>query len=366
MKHSTSAQIRGIGTALPQYKVSQEDACSMASVYSQAKPRRKEVLQELYRRTGIDSRSTILANEPDADRQKFYLAPDFSGNGSPGTRSRMAKFEDAVIPLAREACLDALADAGTSAGQITHLVTVSCTGFFAPGLDIGLISSLELAADVGRFNLGFMGCHGALNALRLCQSLVLADANARVLMCCAELCSLHYQYGSQPDDIVANSIFADGAAAVVISAADESAAGRYALTACHLKIVQNSLDAMTWKIGDHGFNMTLKATVPDLICEFLPDWLENCLQRNQMSISEIKSWAVHPGGPRILDAVEQSLGLTAQDLSVSRQILKNCGNMSSPTVLFILKELSRQVPLPAPCLLLAFGPGLTMESALLT
>jgi len=211
-----------------------------------------------------------------------------------------------------------------------------------------------------------MGCHGALNGMHAAYHILNSNSQARVLLCAAELCSLHMQYGSDAGSAVANALFADGAAALILGGANKSQATLGAVAEVGSCLVPDSDDAMTWHIGDNGFEMTLSPSVPGIIEKYLPKWMENWLSQKGLAISDIKGWAVHPGGPRILDAVETSLHLPKTALSYSRDILSNYGNMSSPTVLFILdslRELCGRIPLP--CVILGFGPGLIVEAVLL-
>lgn len=287
----------------------------------------------------------------------------------------MERYETESLPLALAAAAKALEDAQIEATQVTHLVTISCTGFFAPGFDIQLINTLPLRRTVERTHVGYMGCHGALNGLRVAKMIVEADPSAIVLLCTMELCSLHFQYGWKTDHLVANSLFADGAAALVISADGTVASpdgimtggtsNGWQVAATGSYVVPDTTDAMRWKIGDNGFQMHLSSQVPNMIEQVLPEYLRTWLMKNGTSIDQIEHWAVHPGGPRILDAVENCLGLSSQALSPSRAILAECGNMSSPTVLFILQRL-RTLDLVGTTVVLGFGPGLTIEATLLT
>jgi predicted naringenin-chalcone synthase len=280
-------------------------------------------------------------------------------------------------PLVVRAAKAAVAESGFPPGSFTHLVTVSCTGFVAPGIDLALIRGLGLRPTVERTHVGFMGCHGALNGLRVANAFACADPAARVLLCAVELCSLHYYYGSRADKLVANAIFADGAAAVAgapASPADlASPAGLasperqrgegWRVTATGSCLVPDSSAAMGWTVGDHGFEMSLARAVPGLIAARLRPWLDGWLRDNGLSRDAVRSWAVHPGGPKILSAVEEGLGLPADALAASRAVYASHGNMSSPTVLFILDRL-RRATAPRPCVALAFGPGLVAEAIL--
>ncbi len=270
-----------------------------------------------------------------------------------------------VRPLALEAARRSIEASGVATEDFTHLVTVSCTGFSAPGFDVALIEGLGLPARVERTHIGFMGCHGALNGLRVARAFAESDPEARVLVCAAELCSLHFRQGAESERFVANALFADGAAAVVGAAEwpDRPAAWRLAASGSYL--APDSAEAIGWRIGDHGFDMELSPRVAGMIAEHLGPWLESWLARQGLGLEDVASWAVHPGGPRILESVRETLDLEESATSVSREVLAECGNMSSPTVLFILDRL-RQRRAALPCVALAFGPGLVIEAALFT
>jgi predicted naringenin-chalcone synthase len=283
--------------------------------------------------------------------------------------ARYAADATALAHRAAVAAIDESGRSGVSASDITHIVTVSCTGFTAPGIDHALIDRLGLGRTVRRLHIGYMGCHGAINALAAARAIVLSEPHAHVLVVCVELCSLHFQPTGRPDQVVANALFADGAAAMVITAdAARTPLARIASTGgC---VFKDSADAMAWRIGDHGFEMTLGESVPRLIADYLRPWLAAWLDGQNQSLDELVdcgNWAIHPGGPRILDAVAASLGLCQESTRSSRHVLASYGNMSSPTVLFILDRFVRKgIGSSRPTVLVAFGPGLSVEAALLT
>ena len=196
-------------------------------------------------------------------------------------------------------------------------MTVSCTGFAAPGVDVGLIKGLGLKPTTVRTNVGFMGCHGAINGLRAAAGYTGSDPKARVLLCCVELSSLHFYYGWNPKRMVGNALFADGSAAVVGTPPAGKADWTVAATGSCL--FADSEHAMSWNVGDHGFDMTLSSKVPNMIQANLRPWLEQWLGDNGLTIPEVGSWAVHPGGPKILASVEESLGLPKGVTDVSRR-----------------------------------------------
>ena len=356
-----SSSIIGLGTALPASTVSQSDALTLAKDLCCHTARQSKVLEQVYLKSGVQTRSTVLQAEVDPRVANFFQPPTTTGDGGPTTAQRMALYELQASPLATIACQAALHDAKIDATAITHLVTVSCTGFVAPGFDLQLFKTLPLNPTVKRTHIGFMGCHGALNALRVGNGYCAEDPNNVVLVCATELCSMHFQYGWSREILVSNALFADGSAAMIMNNKQTNAAS-YSHSASY--VVPDSESAMSWKIGDSGFIMSLANNVPDLIQTNLPPFIESWLAQNNLSIADIRGWAVHPGGPRILDAVDESLQLQPEALSTSRQILSECGNMSSPTVLFILQRLLALGD-KLPCVVLGFGPGLTIEAALI-
>jgi len=360
-----SMMIRGIGLAVPPHTMSQEQAAELASTVICRTEQQQRLLTALYRKAGIENRHSVLPYTtalqwlPDSPTGKQADRPATLG---PTTSVRMKYFAEHAPPLAKQAAEAALADGGVDPAEITHLVTVSCTGFEAPGLDVALIGHLGLKPTTQRLQIGFMGCHGAINGLRAALAIAAADAKARVLLCATELCSLHYRFAWEPERLVANALFADGAAAVIVGG-DEATTEAWRLKATGSCLIPDSQAAMSWRIGDHGFEMSLDACVPELIEAHLRPWLIEWLHSYGLTIEAIGSWAVHPGGPRILAAIEKSLGLSESQTAVSREILSQFGNMSSPTVLFIFNRL-RQQDAPRPCVALGFGPGLFAEAAL--
>lgn len=363
-----SLVIRGVGTAVPEHFMLQTDFVELAHVLAGPEGPKERTLKALYRRSGVGKRHSVVlerATGPLDARQSFYDVAPTPGDPGPTTAARMARFEAEAPSLAARASVAALEEAAWEAADITHLVTVSCTGFFAPGLDAALVEGLGLSRGVHRTHVGFMGCHGAMNGLRVASSFTSADSRARVLICAVELCSLHMAYGSDPHDLVANAIFGDGAAALVGTGSGGSGIDSdWTVAANGTSVLPDSGDAMSWRIGDHGFRMTLSARVPDLIQARLPGWLGDWLQEEGLGMEEVATWAVHPGGPRILTAVEKALGLEKEANGVPRGVLAEFGNMSSATILFILQRL-RAEGAPRPVVVLAFGPGLVVEAVLI-
>jgi predicted naringenin-chalcone synthase len=368
-----SLDILGVGTAVPRYFILQEDAARLASSFVDTEGRRERALRALYRRTGVSKRHSVMleANEGTAhERQTLY--PPSTGPDDPGptTEVRMSRYERDAPDLAIAAARTALEASGLEGRDLTHLVTVSCTGFFSPGVDAAVIEELGLCRTVHRTHVGFMGCHGTLNGLRVAGSFAAARPEARVLVSSVELCSLHYAYGADPDLLVANALFADGAGALVGASDGSSRNGpapslhRWRVLDSATLLMPDSAEAMSWRIGAHGFRMTLSARVPDLIRRHLAAWVEEWLGSHDLRVGDVGSWAVHPGGPRIVDAVRDALALENDQVGVSREVLAEYGNMSSATILFILERL-RESQARLPCVAMAFGPGLVVEAALI-
>ncbi|MCC6493622.1 MAG: type III polyketide synthase [Pirellulales bacterium] len=407
-------QILSIATAVPPHVVDLAAALELARSICCSDERQERVASVLYRHSGIDTRYTVLPHteayryaEPGAQRAGA------SPNYGPSTARRMAYYQEHALPLAVDAARRALEQSGCQRRDITHVVTASCTGFYAPGVDCGLIERLDLRHTTERVHVGYMGCHAAINALRAARGLALTDPHARVLVCCVELCSLHYSFHWDNERMLGNALFADGAAAAVVACGEDDSAAtslkppsnpppskegarggiespdrdrpsphldslsnaastqtspnalrRWRLAATASFLFPGTTDAMTWNIGDHGFVMTISSELPRLISQNLAPWLAAWLAEHGLAPDGVASWAVHPGGPRIVEAAESALSIPSAKTQVSREILAAYGNMSSATVLFILERLAQRRA-AAPCVMLAFGPGLVAEAALL-
>jgi predicted naringenin-chalcone synthase len=365
-KQNTHAAILGLGCAAPPL-IAQEKTLELLLALNDWTPGQRAWLTRVYLRSGIRTRGVVLAGRDAHDLEplrRFYLPAISPSDCGPTTAARMGLYKEYAPPLAQSAAERALSDAQTDSSDITHLITASCTGFFAPGLDAELIGRLGLTPGVRRLHVGFMGCHAAFNALAAARDAVLADPKARVLVCCVELCSLHLAYGGwDPGKLVANALFADGAAAAVVGRARITGDGVWRLRSSSSELIPNSLDAMTWQIGDHGFEMTLSAGLPEIIRQNLRDWCEGWLGRHDLNLTDIAAWAIHPGGPKILDAIEQALDIAPEAMRASREVLARNGNMSSATILFILQQLAEKSR--GPCVAIGLGPGLMAEGMLL-
>jgi predicted naringenin-chalcone synthase len=302
-------------------------------------------------RAGIEHRYSFLEPAPEPhllDESGFYRSGAF-----PGTAARMRFFEEHAHRLAR----DALRQLRLSPSeQPTHLIVGCCTGFFAPGLDWEIAGALRLGDDVERTNVGFMGCQAAMNALKLARHIVRSEPGARILVVNLELCTLHLQETGDLEQVLSFLVFADGCAAALVSAEPVGLARERFASA----VLPESEELIRWRIGERGFDMRLSGEVPNAIGRALPAGFRALAGGRRAD--DFGLWAVHPGGRSVLDAVERGLDLPADALAASREVLRCHGNMSSPTILFVLKTLLEEAPVGEPGCALAFGPGLSVES----
>lgn len=278
-----------------------------------------------------------------------------------GTGARMERFLAEAMPLGKDAVAAALDDAGIAPDEIGLFAVASCTGYVSPGLDIRLAADLGMGTDVQRLSIGHMGCYAAVPGLGAVADFVAARNRPAVLLC-LELPSLHVQPPtSNLDQVIAHAIFGDAAAAVVVEPGDGPG---YVVTDILARTDTATADHMTWDITDLGFRMGLSPRVPVVLARHVRDVVTDLVTRNGLSLSDVDGWAVHPGGPRILDVVARELDLAADDLAISRGVLREHGNCSSGTALIVLDQLARERR-PGNVVMMAFGPGLTLYTGLL-
>lgn len=373
--------LRALQTAVPSTLLVQEEVRDTFASQPGLSRLGQRLVSTAFNSSGIDTRYSVieeLSLKQAPGEHQFYDG-ETGLLLSPGTKARNELYIQQATPLFVEAARKALdACPGIDATDVTHVVTVSCTGFYQPGPDYMLVRELGLAASVQRYHLGFMGCYAAMPALRTARQFVEADPNAVVLVVSAELCTLHLRSSNDPDEIVASSLFADGAAAGIVSSrAPIDGELAFVLDRSETVLTPVGEADMAWKIGDNGFEMVLSTYVPHIIDEHIESALAPLFAPEPILASAlaagaageaVKHWAIHPGGRSILDKVEQKLGLSEAQLVPARETLRNYGNMSSATVLFVLKNIL-EAPASAAgerVLAMAFGPGLTVETALLT
>jgi predicted naringenin-chalcone synthase len=357
-----------VSTASPPYKVLQEKAAFELKKRMSVPPAIGRLIDAASVHSGIDSRYIVIPDAEDSVENKFY-----SNNGSyikPDTQSRMKEYEKWAKKLSREAVEKLLNENNFNPDKIERLITISCTGFFAPGLDYYLMEEIKIPQTVKRTNIGFMGCAASITGFNsVFEALNSAKGKEmNTLLVSVELCSLHLQTEPSRDNILANIIFADGCAAALFSNSSYfSNSNRFEIASVDTFLFSNSSDYMCWKIGNFGFEMILSTDLPKIILETASPELLKIISSKNISKDKIKYWALHPGGRAILDSLQKGLGLTDEQMIPSRNVLKNFGNMSSASILFVLKEILRTSELKKDeyCCAVAFGPGLTMETALL-
>lgn len=357
------AYITAIGTANPANRYTQEDLAQFMCKHLTTSNQEAKKLQVLYRATGIRYRHAVL---DDYKKQlgTFSFYPNNDGP-FPSTEKRMKIYREKALPLAISAITDCLGNQHPFP-EFTHLITVSCTGMYAPGLDVDLVKALNLPSDIRRNSLNFMGCYAAMNAIGLAKDICDNQATAQVLIVSVELCSLHLQKQQTEDNLLAQSLFADGAAAVVIKGQTTPDEPALSVVQAASQLLVSGQSDMAWQIGDTGFQMALTAYVPKIIESGIKSLTTKLLAQADLSLAGIDAYAIHPGGKKILEAIEKELGLSKQQNKAAYDVLQNYGNMSSPTVLFVLKKVwsdLRNQP-DKKILSFAFGPGLTLESLL--
>ncbi len=355
-----------IETLVPGNAYTQEFAGEwMKSFIEDEKQRR--LVSRVYRNSGIDTRHSVLDDFKPGALDPLFKAGPGGKYIEPGTRERNERFSREAKHMAVEVARRAIERCpGVSPAEITHVVTVTCTGFFSPGPDYYIARELGLSSSVQRYALGFMGCYAALPALRMASQFCRADPSAVVLVVSVELCTLHLHFEDGLDSLLANALFADGAAAAIVSAREPAAGRRYGrLESFRTALIPSGERDMTWRIGDKGFEMTLSSYVPDIIGANIRGLLEPALEECGLSVPDIARWAVHPGGKAIVDKVQRELSLAPQMVQASRDVLRQYGNMSSATILFVLRELLETDSVTGPICAVSFGPGLTVETAIL-
>lgn len=355
------SKILSIGTAVPAYKHRQLDILHFMQTIYAATEAEKRKLRFLYQHSGIEHRYSVL---PDYSRPatdwKFYPASE-NLEPFPRLEERMNVYNSKAPQLSVDAirnCLDAV---GVHHRDVTHLITVSCTGMSAPGLDLQVIALMDLQKDIFRTSVNFMGCYAALHALRMAHAICSDNSRAHVLIVCTELCTLHFQKEATTDNLMSSLLFGDGSAAVLVSGDAHERKG-VTIESFHSEVLPEGRRDMAWELSSQGFLMTLSSYVPDLIEADLAGVVQRALEKQKLSAGDISTWCMHPGGKRILESISKSLQINSDQLQASYDVLRQYGNLSSAGILFVLKELL-QGKLPGDRIFgVAFGPGLTVET----
>jgi predicted naringenin-chalcone synthase len=320
-----------------------------------AQERRK--LDFLYRKSGIDSRHSVLDDFQTEEVSDFTFFPKNKElHPFPGTAARMQVFEEKGPELAEQAVRSALQQAEVEANSLTHLILISCTGMVAPGLELDLMRRLDIPSSVERYCIHFMGCYAAFTGLRLADQLVKANPKSRVLVVSVELCTLHFQKEYTEDNLLANSLFGDGAAAALVMQSEKGLQIKNYFS----EVLWEGEKDMAWKIGDFGFEMRLSQYIPSLLNQGIRRLRD--LFEAKFNFSKVRHVAIHPGGKQILIQVQEAFGLSPEVNRHALEVLRTCGNMSSASILFVLERMLQDSSIQGDILALGFGPGLTLET----
>jgi len=361
------SKIISIGTAVPEYQISQMEVGELMTQILPLKQDEKRKLLSLYRSSGIKYRHSVIEDFT-VDLEHFEFFPNGVKSPFPSTRDRMKKYKEQALSLALNAVNDCFEHANVGKEEITHLIVISCTGIYAPGMDIELVENLGLKTNTQRTGVNFMGCYAAFNGLKVADNICKADPDATVLMVSLELCTLHFNPHTDIENILVNMLFSDGAAAVLLQEEKRTKKG-LTIEKFHCDLAPESKNEMTWDIGNHGFDMKLSPQVPDIIRQGIEKLCLNLLHQDKFEQDSIDIYAIHPGGRKILEVIEEKLKVPRERNWAAYHVLENFGNMSSPTILFVLKTIWEKLTAEddnKSILSFAFGPGLTLESMLLT
>ena len=362
------SKIISIATGVPSYKHQQTDIFKFAdTIYSNNETDSRK-LKFLYRHSGIDSRYSVLPDYSCLATERQFYAKSKDLEPFPDLEKRMEWFADNATKLSVKTIRKCIVGQ-INPHEITHLITVSCTGMSAPGIDLEIMEAMNLPANIFRTSVNFMGCYAAIHALKIADAFCNNEVKANVVIVCTELCTLHFQKENSIDNITSTLLFADGCAAVLVKNNNAATKGLL-LKNFFSEVAFKGKKDMSWQLSSKGFLMTLTGYVPDLVKEDFDILLNKALKNAGIKKEAISHWCIHPGGKKILEAIQQSTGLQQEHLQYSYDVLKDYGNMSSPTVLFvlhkILQELQNSEQQQATVFGAAFGPGLTMETFIAT
>lgn len=350
-----ATSVLGIGTARAPHLV---DQVSLGRRY-------EELLATVTGDRRAARRARLLFSTPRLHSRQFAI-PDVQPDGDrvlyrrdelPTTSERMEIFARAAPELVEEACRRALRDASIDPRAVSSLVVATCTGVGAPDLDVELVERLRLSPSVERNLIVWMSCTASFPALRIGRRAVASKPGSVALVVCVELCSLHVRADVETESLVAHSLFADGASALVLG---EGSPGEALATLGEgaTRLVPEGREALRWTFTDHGFQAHVGPDLPVLVEKATPSFLKELLGEQ---VRDVRGWCVHPGGPAILDAVEQTMGLDPSSLEHSREVLRTLGNMSSATIWYVLERALHNLAAGDIGVLLGFGTGLTLE-----
>lgn len=361
------SKITAIATAVPKYCQQQMEIFDAVKAVHSNTPEEERILRFMYKTSGINTRYSVV---PDFSSTKNNAQIFYTENEEIKTRgleARLKIYEENALQLSKDVIYKCI-DGKINPQEVTHLITVSCTGMQAPGLDLSIIKELGLSNNIYRTSVNFMGCYAAIHGLKQAYYIAAKEPDAKVLVVCVELCTLHFQKEKTPDNITSTVIFSDGAAAVLVEG-DGSPKQGWRINDFYSDIDFDGIEDMAWKISSEGFLMTLTSNIPDILEHKCGKVIDDALRHYNIHKEAISTWCIHPGGRRILEAIEKGSGISKQQMAASYEVLSEYGNMSSPTILFVLERIINQAKhnkSATSTIGMAFGPGLTLETFHLT
>lgn len=362
-KRKILSKIISIATGVPEHKHAQTDLFTYADeVYNNSEDDTRK-LGFLYRQSGIEYRHSVLADFTIAEDSRTFFTAEKVENTVPTIGDRMAIY-DRFAPDLSVKTIEKCIEGKINKDQITHLITVSCTGMSAPGLDLQVMEKMGLPHTITRTSVNFMGCYAAIHAMKIADAFCNSTPNANVIVVCTEFCTLHFQKEFSVDNLTSSLLFADGCAAILMQG--DNAVKGLRIENFYSDVIFKGKKDMSWSLSSSGFLMTLSGYIPELIKADFEKLVAAALDKTGRKKEDVTNWCIHPGGKKILQCIAESLQLAKEDFKPSYEVLNDYGNMSSPTILFVLQkimdELQETNKKDAVIFGAAFGPGLTMET----
>lgn len=359
------SKITSIATRVPAFKYRQAELLQFADQIFSRHTEDSRKLSFLYKQSGIETRYSVSSDFNSAVEGRSFFPSNEEFEPVPSVEARMKLFAETAGPLS-VAAIEACIDGKISKEDITHLITVSCTGVCAPGLDLHIMEEMGLPNHISRTSVNFMGCYAAVHALKMADAFCAVDPNAKIIIVCTELCTIHFQKENSIDNITASLLFADGSAAMLIEGSARKAKG-IRLESFFSDVSFKGKNEMAWSVSSKGFLMTLTGYVPGLIKEDFKGLMTRALTNAGLTIDDVTHWCIHPGGKQILQSISSCLDLPTDKLDCSYEVLRDFGNMSSATIVFVLEKILTSLQrgtstTSARIFGAAFGPGLTMET----
>lgn len=346
----------------PPHKYYQDDVRQLMKANITLSERDARIVDMIYKSSAIQSRYSVIGDLKEGfTGERLFFDEQMQLKSAPSTATRNDAYKKHTGTLVVELAKDILAKNNLVAADITHVITVSCTGFYAPGPDYDIVTKLGMKVDTQRYHLGFMGCYAAFPALRMAEAFLAKDPKATILVICIELCTIHLQFSNGPDQLLSGALFADGLAGTICTH-EPIHENALAWKKSHSTLIGEGEADMAWTIGDLGFDMKLSTYVPKLLEKHADSVLEAAFPEGKPDYDIL---ALHPGGKAIVDRIQEVFSESHESLAYSRKVLQEYGNMSSATILFVLEDIQQVLKKGQQTLAMGFGPGLTVESALL-